>query len=237
MRMVLIISLAGALAGCSCFAPPQIIAEACAEPNQFGCSYRTASATQFESDSAVEKLGPHKRKANAAHVTRASAPRFPHKVSARKPASAKKNTASAVKQHKRELTAKVTPPRPVPESAASASDPAPTKVAAAPAAQAQKAESAQADIIPDSILDKLRAAIAAKLEDPASVEFIQMKRALRKNLLEQPIDTICGHIVGKTTSSAERKEMPFLYLVKEENVYIDDGSDEAVADAYGKVCK
>jgi len=65
-----------------------------------------------------------------------------------------------------------------------------------------------------------------------------MKRAARKNTLGQPIDTICGYVKGKTSSDADVREMPFLYLVKEDEVYIvDGGADTMAAAAYSNICK
>ncbi|WGD50751.1 hypothetical protein QA641_34990 [Bradyrhizobium sp. CB1650] len=90
--------------------------------------------------------------------------------------------------------------------------------------------------ISDPVLDKAKAAIAAKMEDPGSVEFSDMKRAMRKNTLGRPVDTICGRL-KKITASGEIGERPFLYLVKEDEAYVVDGkSSSAASTAYRNIC-
>src|SRR5262245_837996 len=41
----------------------------------------------------------------------------------------------------------------------------------------------------DSVLNKAKASIAAKMENPSSAEFSDMKRAIRKNTLGRSVDT------------------------------------------------
>ena len=50
---------------------------------------------------------------------------------------------------------------------------------------------------PDAVIVKAKTTIAAKLEDPASAEFGEMKRAIRKSTLGKAVDTICGRVKGK----------------------------------------
>ena len=89
----------------------------------------------------------------------------------------------------------------------------------------------------DAVLKKAKATTAATLKDPASAEFGDMKRAIRKDLSGQPIDTICGHVKEKKASGEEPEDRPFLYLVKEDRVYIDDGYPESVAATWNRaVC-
>ena len=52
----------------------------------------------------------------------------------------------------------------------------------------------------DPVVIKAKATIAAKLEDPPSAEFGEMKRAMRKNTLGKSVDTICGRVKGKKAS-------------------------------------
>jgi hypothetical protein len=90
---------------------------------------------------------------------------------------------------------------------------------------------------PDPILNKAKISVAAKMEDPASAEFDDMKRAIRKNTLGRPIDTICGHVRGKNASGTDTGERPFLYLVKEDDAYVVAGkADSAAAIAYRNIC-
>ncbi|MCA1452006.1 hypothetical protein I6F35_02100 [Bradyrhizobium sp. BRP22] len=86
-------------------------------------------------------------------------------------------------------------------------------------------------------MSKAKISVAAKMEDPASTEFTDVKRAIRKNTLGRPVDTICGHVRGKKASGEDTGERPFLYLVKEDDVYVVDGKpDSAAAIAYRNIC-
>ncbi|MBI5263573.1 MAG: hypothetical protein HY852_17330 [Bradyrhizobium sp.] len=75
------------------------------------------------------------------------------------------------------------------------------------------------------------------MEDPASAEFGDMKRAIRRNTLGRPVDTICGRVRGRNASGEDTGERPFLYLVKEDDAYVVDGKPEsAAAIAYRNIC-
>jgi hypothetical protein len=88
----------------------------------------------------------------------------------------------------------------------------------------------------DRVLNRAKTLVAAKMNDPASAEFSDMKRATRKNTFGRPVDTICGHVREKT-ASGEETERPFLYLVKEDEAYVVDGKrDSAAAIAYRNIC-
>lgn len=122
----------------------------------------------------------------------------------------------------------------------SAKKPAPVAVAKL-APQPRRTGVAAADQsadISDVVLDKAKATVAAKMEDPASAEFSDMKRAMRKNTLGRPIDTICGHVKGKNASGRETEERPFLYLVDGDDAYVVDGKTNSAASiAYRNICK
>jgi hypothetical protein len=91
--------------------------------------------------------------------------------------------------------------------------------------------------LPNDVLSKAEATIAAKMENPASAEFSDMKRAMRKNTLGRPVDTICGHVKGKNASGGDTGERPFLYLVKDDDAYVVEGKpDSAAAIAYRNIC-
>lgn len=97
--------------------------------------------------------------------------------------------------------------------------------------------STQPSGVSDPVLNKATTAVAAKMENPASTEFEDMKRAIRKDTFGQPIDTICGHVKGKKASGEETGERPFLYVVKEDKAFVDDGnSDPVAATAYRTIC-
>ena len=89
----------------------------------------------------------------------------------------------------------------------------------------------------DPVLDKAKISIAAKMENPASAEFSDMKRAIRKNMIGRPVDTICGHVRGKNASGGDVENRPFLYLVNDDDAYVVDGkTNSAAAIAYRNIC-
>jgi hypothetical protein len=91
--------------------------------------------------------------------------------------------------------------------------------------------------VQDEVMDKAKTTIAAKLEEPATAEFSDMKRAMRKNMFGQPVDTICGHVSGRTASGEETAEKPFLYLVQDDDAYVVDGKTNSAASiAYRNIC-
>jgi hypothetical protein len=90
---------------------------------------------------------------------------------------------------------------------------------------------------PDPVIVKAKTTIAAKLENPASAEFGEMKRAIRKNTFGQSVDTICGRVKGKKASGEDTGDRPFLYLVKDDDAYVVDGpAGSAAASAYRNIC-
>jgi hypothetical protein len=89
----------------------------------------------------------------------------------------------------------------------------------------------------DPVIIKAKTTIAAKLEDPTSAEFGEMKRAIRKNTLGKSVDTICGRVKGKNASGEDTGDRPFLYLVTEDEAYVVDGpANSAAASAYRNIC-
>jgi hypothetical protein len=89
----------------------------------------------------------------------------------------------------------------------------------------------------DPVIKKAKATIAAKMENPASVEFVEMKRADRKNALGNFIDTICGYVRGKNASGGDTGDRPFLYLVQDDEAYVIGSSDDIIATtAYRNIC-
>ena len=89
----------------------------------------------------------------------------------------------------------------------------------------------------DPVIIKAKTTIAAKLGDPASAEFGEMNRAIRKNTLGQSVDTICGRVKGKKASGEDAGDRPFLYLVKDDDAYVVDGpAGSAAATAYRNIC-
>jgi hypothetical protein len=52
----------------------------------------------------------------------------------------------------------------------------------------------------DPVLKKAKITVAAKMENPVSAEFVDMKLAKRENTSGQPVEVICGHVKGKKKS-------------------------------------
>jgi hypothetical protein len=105
------------------------------------------------------------------------------------------------------------------------------------AATVEPPASAPPAATPDPVIVKAKATIAAKLENPASAEFGEMNRAVRKNVLGQSVDTICGRVKGKNASGKDTGDRPFLYLVKDDEAYVVDGTAGlAAATAYRNIC-
>jgi hypothetical protein len=90
---------------------------------------------------------------------------------------------------------------------------------------------------PDPVLKKAKITVAAKMENPASAEFANMRRATRQNTFGQSFEVICGHVKGKKKSGEATDERPFLYLVKEDEAFIvGSNPDSMAAIAYRAHC-
>jgi hypothetical protein len=112
---------------------------------------------------------------------------------------------------------------------------------AKPAADAAKVEPAAA-VQPaeeiDPVMDRAKIAVSVRLTDPQSATFSEMKRSMRKNLLGQSLDTICGHVKSKKASGEDIGDRPFLYIVKDDVAFVaDDSPTSAGSTAYADVCK
>jgi hypothetical protein len=113
--------------------------------------------------------------------------------------------------------------------------------------QADKSEKSAAKVEPaavtqpeaiDPVADKARIAVGVKLEDPKSATFSDMKRSMRKNLLGQSLDTICGHVKSKKASGEDIGDRPFLYLVKDDEAFVaDDSPTSAASTVLRNICK
>ncbi len=102
------------------------------------------------------------------------------------------------------------------------------------AAKTETRQSSQFDDKSDPVMEKAKVTIAAKMPNPASVEFIEMNRAARKNALGNRIDTICGYVLGKNASGADIGGRPFLYIVKEDEAYV--GGYTIATSPYHNIC-
>ena len=81
----------------------------------------------------------------------------------------------------------------------------------------------------ESVIKKAKATIAAKMNDPGSVEFQGMERATKKNALGKSIDTICGFVRDKSSGPK-----PFLYVVQADEAYI--GGYTIATSEYRNIC-
>jgi hypothetical protein len=96
--------------------------------------------------------------------------------------------------------------------------------------------------LPDTakpVTEKAKASIAAMLLNPASAEFYNLKRAVKK-MLDEPVDTICGYVKGKNASSGDTEEMPFLYIIRDDRdgeAYLVDGRSYVAKTVHGVLCK
>jgi hypothetical protein len=81
----------------------------------------------------------------------------------------------------------------------------------------------------ESVIQKAKANIVAKMSDPNSVEFEKIERAARNNALGNPIEAICGIVRDKNSGPK-----PFLYLVQKDEAYI--GGYTIATSEYRNVC-
>jgi hypothetical protein len=98
------------------------------------------------------------------------------------------------------------------------------------AAKAEPSPSSQLD--DESVIKIAKIAIAAKMENTASVVFLEMKRAAREDALGNSIDTICGRVRGKL--AGDTGDRPFLYVVQKDEAYI--GAYIIATSEYRKIC-
>jgi hypothetical protein len=106
------------------------------------------------------------------------------------------------------------------------------------AADVETAAAGQAREAFDPVMDKAKIAVAVKLEDPKSATFSEMNRAMREVTSGQSVDTICGHVKSKKASGEDIGDRAFVYLVKDDEAYIVDGSSTSAAStAYHIICK
>jgi hypothetical protein len=90
-------------------------------------------------------------------------------------------------------------------------------------------QASQFDDQSDPVIKKAKATIAAKMGGPASVEFVEIKRAAGPNAISNSSDIVCGFVREK--NGVPR---PFLYLVPKDEAYI--GGYNIVTSAYRHIC-
>ena len=219
-RTLFVGALSVTLAGCACSAPPQVATDGCTSP---GCLRRTAAVeAPLEAKPAPPPPATPKSKSATTAKTAKLTP-----LPARPPQTPAPAGASEEKAGSPKMTLQSAPSGQ--PSTATTTTTVGTKMGAPVSGQPSETS--------DSILNKAKAKIATKMESAAAVEFVDAKRAIRKNTLGQPIDTICGHVKGKKPSGEEIGTRQFLYLVKEDEAYVVNGSQESVpATAYRNIC-
>jgi hypothetical protein len=225
MRMFLVGILSVTLSGCSCPTAPRAMLEACTSK---ACFYGTAASppidlkpTPFRPNRTTKKAKPKnatKTAKTASVAAKAAKPNSPQTSNG----SDKEKSASPITMIP---DSSASPPQPVENAKATVE----TNVTVAVPRHASEAS--------DPVLEKAKATVASKMEDPASVEFDDMTRAIRRDPFGQSIDTICGHVKGKRASGAETGKRAFLYLVQEHMAFVDLGHSSSVdANAYRNVC-
>jgi hypothetical protein len=219
MRVFLAGALCATLIGCACPAPTGRVAERCTAT---GCVYRAAVVTPAEPKRVAL------RRASSAAKHRKVAKTDPPPVA--KP----RNEAQPVQEKASAPVVALPAPQPAIRPAG-APEPAPEKKTST--TTGARTESSAPAEMPDPVLKRAMSTTAAKLDDPASAAFDDMKRATRKDTFGLPIDSICGHVRGKKTSGEDTGARPFLYVVKEDKAFIDDGRTNSVAGiAYRAIC-
>ena len=224
-RTLFVGALSVTLAGCACSAPPQVATDGCTSP---GCLRRTAAVeAPLEAKPAPPPPATPKSKSATTAKTAKLTPVAAKPVKPLSPQSPAPAGASEEKAGSPQMTLQSAPSGQ--PSTATTTTTVGTKMGAPVSGQPSETS--------DSILNKAKAKIATKMESAAAVEFVDAKRAIRKNTLGQPIDTICGHVKGKKPSGEEIGTRQFLYLVKEDEAYVVNGSQESVpATAYRNIC-
>jgi hypothetical protein len=148
------------------------------------------------------------------------------------PASGQPAEASGPVPEKEPTTIAARTEGPASGQPAETSDPVPEK---APTPIAARTEAPAFDELSETVLKKAKITVAAKMEDPASVEFVDIKRPVKK--IGQSLEIICGHVKGKMKSGEAIGERPFLYLVKEDEAFIvGRNPDSMAAIAYRAQC-
>ena len=203
MRTLLFIALTATLVGC--FAPPQmqqLALTGCTGTTGAACSGGAADVLQANSSPPAWQDHPTAKTEKIAPAKKASA------------------------RHRRETNTRIQNARShiVPKTNVSSGqrDTVITAQPTAPEVKSKILQSSQLDDT-DSVIKKAKATIAAKMENPASVGFAEMKRSTENDALGRlSSDVICGYVGEKNASGESIGGRPFLYLVLKDEVYIGD---------------
>jgi len=244
MRTLFVCALAATVVGCSCYAPPLASIDACTGVGASGlaCLDRRSLSQTFQTepeDLDADLPAPKTKSKRAARAEKPPSAHVRHKTDLAM-TTTKSTTPTA---NVEPATAKVEPAANKVEPAAAKVEPAANKVEAAAArvgpaaAKVETPESRPPAETSDQVIARAKTTIAAKLDEPRSAEFGEMKRAMRTNMLGTSVDTICGYVKGKKASGESTGDRPFLYLVKDDEAYVVDGPPTSkAATAYRNIC-
>jgi hypothetical protein len=113
--------------------------------------------------------------------------------------------------------------------ASSSSQPDNAITTSAIAAKPETPQTSQFDDQSDAAIKNAKATITAKMGNPASVEFVEIKRAAATNTLGNSNDFVCGFVREKNSGPR-----PFLYFVPKGEAYI--GGYNIATSAYRHIC-
>jgi len=113
--------------------------------------------------------------------------------------------------------------------ASSSSQPDNAITTSAIAAKPETPQTSQFDDQSDAAIKKAKATITAKMGNPASVEFVEIKRAAATNTLGNSNDFVCGFVREKNSGPRS-----FLYFVPKGEAYI--GGYNIATSAYRHIC-
>ena len=211
MRPLIISALAATLIGCTWFAPQQA-------PQASLYSITDAPLADSNTGEAEKAIRaeticpPHRKKpASGTKITKVSAQKMDasSRVQSEDKSRTSNNAQSTVATRRDTQQAA----RPVDKSGTS------INAQSTVAARTDTQQTAQPVDKSDHVFNKAISAIAAKMQNSASVELVEMKRA-EKIAFGKSIDTICGYVRGKSASGLDAGDRPFLYLVQEDQAYI-----------------
>src|SRR5262245_51964170 len=191
MRLFFFCALCSILIGCSHPVPPRGIVQTCTSQ---GCFTRTAATTPIEPKRAPFRITTVKSKKVA--------------MAARPSVAKPRNETKPVKEKASSRT--ITVPEVLPSAQPSATpDPVLNRTTAAIGGETEDQPIGQPSETSDPVLKKAKITVAAKMENPASVEFVDMKRVTREHILGQPVEVVCGHVRGKKKSDEATGERAF----------------------------
>jgi len=225
MRPLIISALAATLTGCTWFAPQQA---------QQASLYSITDAPLADSNTGEAEKAiraeticpPHRKKpASGTKITKVSAQKMD--ASSRVQSEDKSRTSNNAQSTVATRTDTQQAARPVDKSGT------PINAQSTVAARTDTQQTAQPVDKSDHVFNKAISAIAAKMQNSASVELVEMKRA-EKIAFGKSIDTICGYVRGKSASGLDAGDRPFLYLVQEDQAYI--GLYDIATSRYPSLC-